>query len=155
MTREAGVKPARFPPLCTGNVRFAFQWPLFSIFSSEKPRMGRPRSCTFELEVRKPCLLQTEATTYAPGKGQWRHADQYSCVLQLVHLIKRSKFNDALDLIQEIEGVCFDTSNSRHRSNLPLSCQLPYAKPMRRRCTGNAVKFRYCPRNCKRQRNPQ
>src|SRR5258705_2503823 len=35
---------------------------------------GRPRSDAFEPEVRKPCLLLDGATTYAPGKGEWRRS---------------------------------------------------------------------------------
>jgi len=32
------------------------------------------RGSAFEPGVRKPCLSETEATAYAPGKSEWRQA---------------------------------------------------------------------------------
>ena len=85
---KSGVKPARFPPLCTGDcvARHLYRGSLVFKQNGEGRASrrcmvtrfrigdveGRARDAS-EPEVRKPCLHQetTEATANAPGKGGW------------------------------------------------------------------------------------
>ena len=63
----------------------------------------------FEPEVRKPCLLSTEATTHAPGKGKWRQEQVRavgSAFLKDQRSIETSESSlDALDLSREDRGL--------------------------------------------------
>ncbi len=82
MTREAGVRPARFPPLCTGNALLPGRWSLISTRS-----LGRPRSFAFEPEARKPCLLSDGSDHVAPGKSEWRRVLNQDSAAALVSRI--------------------------------------------------------------------